>query len=194
MNIESAVMTIPYSQAMSQFEAYRSLVKGNKHATKDDVSLYRALWQIKRGQKVIDVQQAIVQGGLNEQGLPRLAIGRAHRPFVHCWNSDGRFVFSGEPRSWGMWSVQQRQIKRNISIRFPGGVGSASGKAQTPLVPAQHRPKGSLASYHILWEAEWQKVPPVDPILLKHIDGPFYVALAQWDLTPLEQAVLRMKL
>lgn len=43
-------------------------------------------------------------------------------------------------------------------------------------------------------EAQWRPVPPVDPFLLKHLGGTLYVVLAQWDLTPLEQAVLAGRL
>jgi hypothetical protein len=66
-----------------------------------------------------------------------------------------------------------------------------------PSVPPQFRPTGALSDYHILFEAEWQRVPPVDPMLLKqigHAESPLFVVLAAWDLSPLEQAVLRAKL
>jgi len=195
MNIETAVMKVPYFEAQQQFQAYRALVKERpQHATKDDVSLYRALWQITRGQKVIDIQQAIAFGGFNEAGLPKLAIGKADKPYVHCWRDEARFVFTSQPRSWS-FSGRRHQLRSALTVRSQNGNREdVTGRAQTPIVPAKHRPNGALAGYHLLWEAEWQPLPPVDPILLRHIDGPFYVALAQWDLTPLEQAVLRAKL
>lgn len=59
-----------------------------------------------------------------------------------------------------------------------------------PSVPVWLRPEGHLSEYHILWEAEWEVAPPVDPILLKYVSGPMYAVIAQWDLTPVERAVL----
>ncbi|WP_417382176.1 hypothetical protein [Gimesia sp.] len=44
--------------------------------------------------------------------------------------------------------------------------------------------------YALPWETEWETIS-VDPMLLKHLGKSLYVVLAHWDLTPLEQAVLR---
>jgi len=191
MNIEAATMKVPYVEALGQFEAYRKLVKETpKRATKDDVTLYRALWQITRGQKVIDINKAVQDAGLNAQGLPRIAVGRADRAHVRCWSFDGRVVFSHRQKPW---NSSARLHRDDIALRMPN-YQRHEGKAQTPSIPPQHRPKGSLAGYFILWEAEWEPKPPTDPLLLRRIDGPFFVVLAQWDLTPLEQAVLRQRL
>ena len=60
-----------------------------------------------------------------------------------------------------------------------------------PLVPIDLRPKRGLANYHILWEAIWQNVPPVDPLLLRRVGpGDLWIVVAAWDLTEVEQAAL----
>ena len=52
-------------------------------------------------------------------------------------------------------------------------------------------------AWHILWEVtEWSSTPqsgpaPYDPLLLKHLGGQLYAVLAEWDLTPLERAVMQ---
>ncbi|WP_339684167.1 hypothetical protein [Gimesia maris] len=51
-------------------------------------------------------------------------------------------------------------------------------------------PAGNLSNYYILWKAEWETIP-VDHMLLNHLGKSLNVVLAQWDLTPLEQAILR---
>lgn len=195
MNVQAAEMTIPWKQAHDSFYAYRELVKETPaKATKDDVALYRALKAIVAGKKVLDINLAIRNGGLDEQGLPKLAVGVASWSSVHCWAHDGKYVFSRRERPW-QWESKERQYRGEVRVRFPENARhDIRGKAQTPMIPAQFRPKGSLAGYSILWEAEWQRVPPGDPLLLRHLDGPFYVVLAAWDLSPLEQAVLRQKL
>jgi hypothetical protein len=65
-------------------------------------------------------------------------------------------------------------------------------KAMAPVIPPALRPAHHLRNYHLLWEAEWSRIPrpPGDPALLKHVAGDLYAVLAVWDLTPLEQAVL----
>jgi hypothetical protein len=40
----------------------------------------------------------------------------------------------------------------------------------------------------------WEYVPHPDPILLKRLSGSLFVVLAAWDLTELEQKVLKGRL
>jgi hypothetical protein len=61
-----------------------------------------------------------------------------------------------------------------------------------PPIPPRFRP-GQPDRYHILWEAEWAKVPPRDPALLRALGDGLYVVLAVWDLTELERAVLGIR-
>ena len=69
-------------------------------------------------------------------------------------------------------------------------------QTQVPIVPAHLLPKGRLDNYYILFEVnEWteQPVPPVakDPYLLRRINSNTFVILAEWDLTEVEQAIMR---
>lgn len=50
-----------------------------------------------------------------------------------------------------------------------------------------------LRNYHILFEVpKWQVEPqPLDPLLLKRVAGLVFAVVSQWDVTPLEAAVLR---
>lgn len=193
MNVASATMQVNYWDARMKYLEYRELVKA-KRATKEDDELRAAYRAITRGEKVIDINLAIAGGGLDAQGLPKLAIARADWEFVHAWWNEQRCVFSSR-RSRG-WKEVRYMAAHNVAVRFPEQPASSgiTGKAQVPMIPPAHRPTGPLSSYRILFEAVWQRVPPVDPILLRHVGGPFYVVLAQWDLSPLEQAVLRAKL
>lgn len=197
MNVESAVMTIPWHQAYTQYEAYRKVVKEQPlKATRDDVSLYRALWQIKRGQKVIDLNRAIGMAARDSQGRPKLAIARADWPHVYCDGSNEFFQFSTRTsHSWGRKAAGEVRVPLSafVSQQVPRDPSQIRCRAQVPLIPPSHRPDAALDNYHILFEAEWGNVSP-DPMLLRYIDGPFYVVLATWDLTPLEQAVLRQRL
>jgi hypothetical protein len=60
-----------------------------------------------------------------------------------------------------------------------------------PLVPLPLRPKRALTNYHVLWEAEWRRAVPVDPLLLRRLGkGDLWLVVAQWDLTPVEVAAL----
>src|SRR5258708_4807132 len=49
------------------------------------------------------------------------------------------------------------------------GQSTHEAEAIVPLVPVHLRPKRGLENYHILWEAEWTRVVPRDPMLLRRI-------------------------
>ena len=66
-------------------------------------------------------------------------------------------------------------------------------KTGVPIIPAKFMPKGNLENYYILWEVkEWEEVPPArDPLLLKRLTENMFVILAAWDVTPLEQSIIK---
>jgi hypothetical protein len=198
MNVEAATMKVDWFAATSAYRSYRQAIKENR-ATKDDVTLARAYHALLRGKKVIDVGAAIATAGVDATtGLPRLAIARADWPKVRTTRPEMRYRFSSRSDGWG------RRPKGEIVIRIPDAPTTNArqellgvGTAQVPLIPPQFRPKGPLDDYHILFEAVWERRPPVDPLLVKQIgdaDSLLFVVLAAWDLTPLEQAVMRGRL
>lgn len=195
MDIEQAVMTRP-DAARSMFRDYRQAIT-DKRATRDDVAIYRGLRAVLRGAKVIDINMAMGLGGRNVHGQPKFAIVRADAPTTYCRGSGSAFVFSSSESTWGRRPKGELSIPLSSFPLRPHGAPAAhevSCRAQTPSIPPQFRPAtGQLSEYHILFEAEWRRVPPVDPFLLKRIDGPFFVVLAAWNLSLLEQAILRTK-
>lgn len=204
MNVEAATMTMPRAEAREAYRAYKAQLKSPK-ATREDVLLYRAYRALVRGCKIIDVNRAIGAAGFNARGLPKLAICLAPAVWCHyeIWTPHGhpmrQHVFS--PRG-GQWAHNRRgrhdkqlfsgEVAVPVTAFATAPVANPSARAHVPLIPPQHRPTDKLEHYHVLWEANWEDVP-VDPLLLKHIDGPFYVVLAAWDLTLVEQSVLRMR-
>lgn len=197
MNVEAATMKVDYFEATKAYAAYRQSIKENR-ATKDDVVLARAYHAMLRGKKVVDVGAAIVGAGLDLNAMPKLAIARADWPFVRCMYGrfgDQRYIFTSRTDS----STGGRRPKGEVRVRFTNHTvsGAPEGRAQVPTIPPQFRPKGPLSEYHLLFEAVWERRPTHDPMLLKRIgdnESPLFVVLAVWDLTPLEQAVLRAKL
>jgi hypothetical protein len=73
--------------------------------------------------------------------------------------------------------------------------GHWRAEALVPSVPVHLRPKRGLASYHVLWEAEWTKVVPRDPYLLRRIGrADLWLVCAAWELTEVERAALATRL
>ena len=178
-------------EARKRFLEYRNAVRARHNA--EDEAIMRGYRALAKGSALIDLHETLRRGGQDEEQRPRLAIVRADLAWCHFEFNGGTLRFAGANARDGFAKIQWRS---RAVTRIPAGVFERSpntwpsGVALTPSIPPALRPKHALSNYHILWEAVWQKAPPVDPVLLKHLGGSLYVVLAQWDLTPLEQAVL----
>lgn len=188
-------ITMPRADARAAFIQYRRAFReaANSEQAKQDRALMQGYRAIAKGQTVIDLNQAMRGARLNEEGYPKLAICRADA--THCTVSMDRTAatfYFGE-RTFG------RSVKRQVAIPADTfepwhGPYRSVRVALVPMIPPQFRPPYKLEGYQLLWEAEWRKATPVDPMLLKHLGGALYAVLAQWDLTPLERAVLAGRL
>ena len=178
--------------ARDQVREYRKMAR--EEMTEEDRKILAAYRHVERGRKLINIRQAIGDTGLNDKREPKLAICRADSKtcFAHV-SSYGNAIFSMKPvsayrRLGKKWGFTFDEI-------FPRRTGAASYRDVTltgvvPIIPPQFRPpKSKLHLFHILWEADWKRVP-VDPFLLKHVRGDLYAVCAMWDLTAVERAVL----
>ena len=164
--------------------------KAHRHYSQPiDEAIEQAYRHIAYGRTVIQALESIRAAGLDEQGLPRLALARAdaRRVYWESWHGGGRF--SSDP-SWR----RRRNAAPGREIRiehWPALVGDLpNGHAMVPIVPSYLRPGKCLARYHTLFEAVWSPLPPGDPYLLRHLGGDLWLVLAAWDLTPVERAAM----
>lgn len=192
MHIESAVLNTDIDTARQKWREYAAI----ENPTEAEDLARRSFRQMAFGRQVIDLNLAIEAGGFSSAGLPAFAIARAHWPFVHAWWSDGRIFFTRVGQNWSTRG-NALQRKRSPSARITTAPArQTSGRAQVPSIPPSLRPdtksgQPTLSAYFILFEAKWEPEPPVDPVLVSHLGGPFYVVRAHWELTPLEQGLLR---
>ena len=178
MNVE--MLEADRDVAMSKWREYRTALKIEK--TREIARLATIYWQLSRGRKVINAVEAIQNAGLSPLGHPTLAIAEAHRPDVTLhYSSD--VCFYHEAQQWPVARFNRPASWPNAWHRLT---------APVPLVPPSQKPPDmKLENLHILWEVpKWEKVAPSDPLLLKRLDGQFYVVLAAWDLTDVERAVM----
>lgn len=179
--------TITMSKEAAQV-AYKQYV-GLAKKTDEDHEIIRGLRQLAKGTPLINLQEAIAAGGFDEKGRPLLAVCRADFKICDMERSGDSIRFS-KGRDRGQW----REIRSGITrIQLPSSEERhvrCSARAIVPIIPAHLRPTIKLENYHILWEAEWTRIPPRDPALLRHVTGDLYALLAVWDLTELEMAAI----
>src|SRR4051812_13370873 len=148
-------------------EAWRKYQTHRAYQVPHDAEIAAIYKRIAHGKTVIRALESIRNAGLNDQGLPKLAIARADMPSV-WFRTDGARVSFQEER----WNRSNSSKSKNIRVDWPGVKDTQNyHEAIVPIIPVHLRPKRGLANYHILWEAEWTKRYPVDPYLLRRFGG-----------------------
>jgi hypothetical protein len=178
------------SHALELWKKYQT---HRAYQTPADAEIEAIYKRIARGKTVIRALESIRAAGVDERGLPRLAIARADVPLCY-WQNRGEQVQFRDGRWWN----HQNKIalkSKTITMEWPG-LKDVNGvhEAVVPLIPVHLRPKRGLANYHVLWEAEWTKRYPVDPYLLRRFGGDAWLVVAAWDLTDVERAVMANRL
>ena len=148
-----------------------------------------------RGQQLISLSAAMNAAGVDDQGLPRLAICRSDAKWVytHGVARDGGAVFRMDKVTEDRDPTRRVKVGPGTFAR-PRRVTWQTWAAMVPSIPAPLRPSRRLSDYFTLWDVDWHLVPPEDPALLQHVGGDLYAVVAVWDLTPLERAVLSNRL
>ena len=186
-----ATIDMPIDKAREAMKEYRAAVKLRHN--EEDAAILRGYREIVRGRRIIDIFDVLRASGVDDSGRPLLAICRAHFREVTYRRSWGDCYFGFGPRPH---RIAARYWRNHLTLPrgvFPETRDWQEFRAMVPLIPPRLRPAGNLANYHILWEAVWEPAPPTDPFLLRHLGGPLYSVLAQWDLTPVERAVLALR-
>lgn len=189
MAIQTVKMDVDRDRAR---ELWRSYKTHQHYEHPIDAEIRRVYKLIAQGRVVIQALASIAAAGLDENQRPKLAICRADAPECFCdLFTDGRARFSMDrwPKARAHWRTIDLPA-RSFAPR-PSHIGYGSLVAQLPLIPIHLRPKRALENYYILWEAEWRKVPPRDPLLLRRLGrGDMWLVLAAWDLTEVERSAL----
>ncbi len=149
---------------------------------------------LSRGKELLDLSLVFRACESDEQGRPKLAVARADWERVRMdRNNQGTLLFRNEDTSPG-WGSSARYKQYRFPHVMPARPGNdVRASAVVPIIPARFIPRAPLKYFEVLFEAEWKTVP-VDPFLLRHLEGNLYIVLAKWDLTPVEQAALTTRL
>lgn len=169
-------------------EAWRKYQAHKAWSKPHDAEIAAIYKRIGQGHQVIRALESIRVAGMNEKGLPRLAICAAH--MTECY-----FEPWTDRCTFGKRSPSSRDRSGVVRMDWPGLKHSYNQHTATvPLIQIHLRPKRGLQNYHILWEPEWTKTYPVDPYLLRRFGGDAWLVVAAWELTDIERAVMSSRL
>lgn len=194
MNVTT--IRIPEAEAKEKLRAYRKQL--HRRADDEFAACAAGYEQLAKGRALLNVADAIRSAPRDEKNRPRLAIARADRHQVHYLESSGRDRFCAASSTWNVKSP-------SLDMVFSGAVWStrpAEGYALVPMVPAdalEAAGNPALKKCFVLWEVEqWAdrrigSRPDIDPLLLLPLGGDLYAVLAEWNLTPLERAVMAVR-
>lgn len=165
---------------------------------------------LKYGGKIIDLYKTFTETGLTEEGHPKLAIVQFSSKYCYLYKKprSGGAIFSNAPlprgrRGWGTVYAQKSEGDIELpsdTFEYPDLKGELHWKTLAPMVPPRvltiASTKLTPKEYYILWEAdEWSiskpARPPGDPILGKLLTPNIFGIIATWNLTKLEQIILR---
>lgn len=186
--METTMITLDRDEALKMLRKYK---EHRAYQTPIDHEIEQIYRLITRGKVVIKALESVVQAGVDEDGLPKLALVRADA--AKCFlqmSSDGSARFSAEP-------VVNGHTAMSKFFSFPPGsfIGRRPhrwrAEAIVPHIPPDIRPKRGIQNYHILFEAIWEPTPPIDPLLLRRIGkGDTWLVVGAWNLTEVERAVI----
>lgn len=197
--METIRVEIPRTEARHLYREYR---KHQHYSTPEDHEIRRAYQLLAQGRLIIKAVESVKAAGVNEQGLPNLALcradARACRWRQHWGGNAGTMFYEDDPSRTTRWNNPTAADKALVFRDWPvirPTHGRTEWLALVPPVPLHLRPKRGLANYHILWEAEWERIPPRDPYLLRRIGkSDLWLVVAMWDLTEVERGVLATRL
>lgn len=198
-------LTVSIEEAEVEYEKYLKAVKTNKEKYLEDLKkVYHA---IKNGKKIIDIYAVMNKYNVNEEHQPKLAIAVAGKKKCIFTKQDygaGWFETDGITQAgnvelpaktfldWSRFSREEDDNAGNEGVWARGKIKEIELETSIPIVPAHLLPEGNLGRYFILWEVEeWSATPepPVDPFLLRRINSNMFIVMAEWDLSPIEQAI-----
>jgi hypothetical protein len=196
------IINISKAEAEKHYKEYLETVKTRKEKYLTD--LKQVYYHLSQGHKVLDIYEVFKQSGVNKDGEPQLALCQADERqcgFRKQILGSGRFyglkdgmwkksAISLPSSTFGEWKTEKGKDEWN---KDDDVIVRREIKTTVPIVPAHLLPEGRLDNYYILWEVSgWEEVPQyADPFLLKRINDNAFIILAEWDLTEVEQAVIR---
>jgi hypothetical protein len=205
--MNAPTIQISKEKAKKIYKDYLEIVKTRKEKYLQD--LKQVYYHLSKGDKILDIYEVFKKAGVNKDGEPKLAIVRADAKkcvfrkkelgsgsFTENfgWRDkemSASFDINLPTNTFPKWKTELRKevFEKEATLK----IIRPDIQTKTTICPPHLLPNGELSNYYLLWEVDkWNEVPVAkDPFLLKRINSNAFIVLAEWDLTEVEQAVIR---
>lgn len=189
------LITMEPEQARAKLDSYRAQLRRRADAEYEAAAL--GYEELAKGRPLLNMPEAFAAAGVDGGGWPRLGLARADRHEVEV-------TYHPRAREWWFDTRKRGRFGSTgtgglvLRVSYPLGARDSWERryALVPMIPADVRPRVNLRECAVLWEVlAWTDKPhtarpPRDPFLVRRIGGDLWAILAEWDLTPLEQAIV----
>src|SRR6187549_665704 len=137
-----------------------------------DQEIERVAKLISQGKMIVRGMGSIVGAGLNDKQMPKLAIARADAKLCRLEAyANGAAMMTSQTKEdeWMKGNTARSRVFKFTAGSFPGIAVKYKSQAFAPHIPPDIRPRRGIENYHVIWEALWERVPPVDPILVRQV-------------------------
>lgn len=204
--MQPQIIKVDRLQALALYRKYK---EHRAYSEPIDWEIQRTYHLLATGKVVIRAIESIKIAGLNAEFLPKLALAPASAKSCHLRRDrNGSMIMSPTADFWQKRKNQLRFGEETFAFppdsfplrqwgpsEKPFRLNTSNHEAILPIIPLHLRPKRGLENYHVLWEAEWKRVPPADPWLLRRIGkADLWLVVAAWDLTEVERAALATRM
>jgi hypothetical protein len=188
-NVKPIIM--PRDKARKKWKEYieASRIYGDKYLKE----LKGVYYHLSKERKIIDIFEAFKFAGLNEKDEPKLAIAKADSKWITFVKQDKKRGYFSEYRNKDSVYLPENTFNKEFPLEAGSWVFSNERiRTKVPIIPANKLPKkGKLKDFYILWEVNSWETLPRDPFLLKRISNNLFVIMSSWNLTKLEQSIMR---
>lgn len=184
---------------------YRKYKEHRAYSQPIDWEIQRTYQLLAQGKTVIRAIESIKAAGLNEKHLPKLALAPASATHCHIRRDNNGSLTMAPTANFGQRNSKIHRFGQETFV-FPSDsfpllwdrkhrFSMSDHMAAMPTIPIDVRPRRGLENYHVLWEAEWEPIPPRDPYLLRRIGkADLWLVVAAWELTEVERAALATRI
>jgi hypothetical protein len=194
-----ATIVMAPEEARARLQEYRAGVHRKADAEWEQAAV--AYERLAQGTPLVVLSQVIADSLCDVKGRPLLAIARADRKQVECTlgGSGNRVTFDTQIPKYRQRDAGRKGLQFTYELTRPAvGVPLwTRGYALVPMVPPNVLQRRQLRDHFVLWDVvAWADSrigakPPVDPYLLERVADDLYAIVGEWDLTEVEQAVMR---